>query len=70
MTTRYLTLILRLRLDNKNSQDSAAYQVSGSVQQVGLQEIVYFDSVEKFQETLQAMVARLTLTEVKYGNSD
>ena len=70
MKTRYLTFILRLRLDEPLSQDSARDRVAGSVQQVGRQEIFYFDSAEKFKETLQRLVVGVNLKELKNGKFD
>jgi len=59
MNTQYFTFILRLRMDERQSQERSELKVFGSVQQVGLQEIHYFDSVEKFQDTLQQLVGRV-----------
>jgi hypothetical protein len=70
MKTRYLTFILRLRLDNQPPQDPAEEHISGSVQQVGLQDVFYFDSAEKFQQALQQLAAGLSLKEVKHAKSD
>ena len=57
MNTQYRTFILRLCLDNSRSQESDHDKVFGSVQRVGLQEIHYFDSLEKFQQAMQQLVA-------------
>lgn len=70
MKTRYRTFILRLRLDDLSSMESAVEHISGSVQQAGLQDIYYFDSAEKFLDTMHSLVAGLTLSEVIDGNSD
>jgi hypothetical protein len=61
MNTQYLTLILRLRLEDGLSQDTGSGKVNGSLQQVGMQEIRYFDTVEKLQEALQGLVNRKSL---------
>ena len=57
MNTQYLAFILRLRLDDRDSQEPAGDNVRGSQQQAGLQEIRYFDSPEKLQEVLHQLVA-------------
>ena len=62
MNTQYLAFILRLRLDDPNSQEPAGENVRGSLQQVGLQEIHYFDSLDKLQEALQQHIAWLALS--------
>lgn len=62
MNTQYLAIILRLRLDDRDSQEPAGYKVYGSLQQVGLQDIHYFDSLEKLQEALQQFVAWVALS--------
>lgn len=61
MNTQYLTVILRLRLNGRPSQETRPDKVNGSLQQVGLQELHYFDSAEKLQEALQQLVDRGTL---------
>jgi len=60
MNTQYVSFILRLRLNERQSQDHVDHKVSGSVQQVGLQEIRYFDSAEKLKETLQQLLPEMT----------
>jgi hypothetical protein len=70
MKTIYLTFIVRLRLDNGHSEALAGDIVSGSVQEVGLQEVFYFDSAEKFQKTMQQLAAGVSIKEVKDGKSD
>lgn len=66
--TRYLTFILRLRLDDPPSHKTDGDQVAGSVHQVGLQEIIYFDTVQKFQEVMHALITRINSEEMKYGD--
>ena len=61
MNTQYLTVILRLRLDDRPAQSTGPAGVYGSLQRVGLQEIHYFDSAEKLQEALQRLVHRGTM---------
>jgi hypothetical protein len=56
MSTQYLTIILRLRLEDQNRSDPSEDRLCGSLQLVGLQKIHYFDTTEKFQETLQQLV--------------
>ena len=56
MNTQYLTYILRLHIDDRDPLEPAGDKVFGSVQQVGLEEIHYFDSLEKFQETFKEMI--------------
>ena len=70
MKTIYLTFIVRLRLENKHSEASSENKVSGSVQQVGKPSFYYFDSAEKFQETLQQLAAGRSLEEMKKGKTD
>jgi hypothetical protein len=70
MKTHYLSFILRLRLDDRYSEALAENKVSGSVQQVGHQEVFYFDSAEEFRKALQRLAAGLSITEVKNGNSE
>jgi hypothetical protein len=65
MKTLYLTFILRLRLDDWQSEAAAGDKVFGSIQQVGQPEVFYFDSPEKFQETLQQLAAGLSIKEMK-----
>jgi hypothetical protein len=59
MNTRYLTFILRLRLDDTQIHISSRDELFGSVQQIGQQEIHYFDTVEKFEEALQKMLVTM-----------
>ena len=61
MSTQYLTFVLRLRLDDSQPRQTADRKVFGSVQQVGLQEIHYFDTVEKFEEALQKLLISMSL---------
>lgn len=61
MNTQYLTFILRLRLDDRDAQEPVEDKVYGSLQQAGLQEIHYFDSIEKLHDTLQQLVVWVTL---------
>jgi hypothetical protein len=70
MKTRYLTFILRIRLDEAFSREPSAGKIIGSVQQVGFQEIYYFDTAAKFLQTMQSLAAGATITEVKYGEPD
>jgi hypothetical protein len=70
MKTHYRTFILRLRLDDLSSVESAEVHISGSVHQAGLQDVYYFDSVQKFLDTMHSLVDGLTLSEVIDGNSD
>jgi len=70
MNTQYLTLILRLRLDDHHSQDSTGEMVYGSVQQAGLEEIRYFDSLKKLQGTVKQLVDAASRKEMNHGNSD
>jgi hypothetical protein len=71
MHTQYLTFILRLRRVDRQPDELS---VSGSVQQVGLEEIRYFDLAEKLQETLKRMIARTSssfpTTERSAGHSE
>jgi hypothetical protein len=60
MNTRYRTYILRVCLDDSRCQESDHDKVFGSVQQVGLQEVHYFNSLEKFQQAMQHLVASET----------
>jgi hypothetical protein len=69
MKTRYQTFILRVRLDEKSAQESHGDKISGSLQQVGLPEMLFFDSVEKLHETIHRMVVEFFPKEVKDGNS-
>lgn len=62
MNTKFFTFILRLRLDADASQDSADRTISGSLQQVGLQEFRYFDSSDKLQEMIQQLVDDVILS--------
>jgi hypothetical protein len=57
MNTQYRTFILRVCLDDSHSHESDHDKVFGSVQQVGLQKIHYFDSLDKFQQAMQQLVA-------------
>jgi hypothetical protein len=68
--TRYRPFILRLRLDDPHSHKTDADQVVGSVHQVGLQEIIYFDTAQKFQEVMHELVAHINAEEMKYGDQD
>jgi S-adenosylmethionine/arginine decarboxylase-like enzyme len=61
MNTHYVTFILRLRLDSSGSLGIADSMISGSVQQVGLQKIRYFDSPERLHETLQELLPIATI---------
>jgi hypothetical protein len=70
MKTRYLTFILRIRLDESPSQEPAEGKILGSVQQVGFQEIYHFDTAAKFLDMMQSLAAGATITEVKYGKPD
>ena len=70
MKTHYLTYILRLRLDETLARGAGPSNISGSLQQVGLVEIVYFDSLDKFQESWQRLAAEFILKEVKDGKYD
>lgn len=62
MNTQYLTLILRLRLDGRQSREAAGDKVYGSLQQVGLNDVHYFDSTEKLQTALQQLFDRVNLS--------
>jgi hypothetical protein len=68
--TRYLTFILRFRLEDSHSHKTDTDQVVGSVHQVGLQEIIYFDTAQKFQEVMHELVAHINAEEMKYGDQD
>jgi len=57
MNTQYKTFIVRLRLDDSPDQPPVEIKVNGSVQQVGLSQIRYFDSAEKFQQTIRQLVS-------------
>lgn len=52
MHTRYVTFILRLRLDNQKPEDIPGNQLYGSLHQIGLQKIHYFDSFKKLEQAL------------------
>lgn len=69
MNTQYVTFILRLRLDGEGPQGMADHRIHGSVQQVGLQEIQYFDSPEKLQATLQGLLPAVTIPAENTGQS-
>jgi len=56
MNTQYTTFIVRLRLDDNPNQLPLEARLSGSVQQVGLSQIRYFESIEKFQLTIQQTI--------------
>lgn len=60
MNTQYITFILRLRLNGEGSQ-GMIHGLFGSLQQAGLQNIRYFDTPEKLQETLQELLPKITL---------
>jgi len=62
MNTKYFTFILRLRLDADASQDRDERMVSGSLQQAGSQESLYFDSPDKLQELIQQLVDEVILS--------
>lgn len=68
MNTQYITFILRLRLDDRDLQGLAGERVSGSLQQAGLQELHYFDSLEKLQEDLQQLVSQAILRSLGRGD--
>ena len=57
MNTHYVTFILRLQL-----KGNGARRILGSLQQAGLQKIRYFDSPEKFQETLQELLLEVVIS--------
>ncbi len=61
MNTQYITFILRLRLADRDFHGSAGEKVSGSLQQAGLQELHYFDSLEKLHEDLHQLVGQVIL---------
>lgn len=70
MKTHYLTFVLRLRLGDRRINETTVDQIAGSVQQVGQQEIVYFDTAEKFQQALRRLIVQITSKELNNENSD
>jgi hypothetical protein len=59
MNTRYVTFILRLRLDDQKPEDVPGDKICGSLHSlhnVGLQEILYFDSLVKLEQALYKLV--------------
>lgn len=56
MHTRYVTFILRLRLDDQKSEEPSGDKICGSLCSIDLQEIRYFDSFRKLEQALQQLV--------------
>jgi hypothetical protein len=56
MKTRYVTIILRVRLDESPHQGAPGGEISGSVQQAGRQEVRFFNSRQTLQAALQQVV--------------
>jgi hypothetical protein len=56
MQTRYVTFILRLRLDDQKPEDFPVDKICGSLCSIGLQETRYFDSLTKLQQALHQLV--------------
>lgn len=61
MNNLYVTFILRLQLNGGGSSEMSDSKISGSMQKVGFQEVHYFDSPEKFHETLQDLLPHATI---------
>jgi hypothetical protein len=70
LNTHYFTFILRLRLDDRPNSKASGEALSGSLQEAGRQEIRYFDSLEKLQQTLGQLVDSVTLKEFNDGKSE
>ena len=56
MNTRYVTFVLRLRLDDQKPEDIPGEKIHGSLHQIGLQKIHYFDSLDKLEQALNQLV--------------
>ena len=56
MRTRYVTFILRLRLDDQTPEDISENRIYGSLHRIGLEEIHYFDSLLKFEQALYQLM--------------
>lgn len=67
MNNHYVTFILRLQLNDGGSSEMSYRRISGSMQQVGYQEIHYFDTPEKFHKTLQCL---LPLANISSGTTN
>ena len=67
MKTHYFTYVVRLRLTGQNSDDTAGVILLGSLQQVGLDEIHYFGSLENLLDILKQLVMR---EDVNHGKPD
>ena len=68
MNTHYFTIIVRLRLDERASQETGGKKISGSLQHAGLTEIHYFDSHEKLYETLLQLVTWVSISSSHGGD--
>ncbi|HEY3475509.1 MAG TPA: hypothetical protein VGK56_12925 [Anaerolineales bacterium] len=56
MHTRYVTFILRLRLDEEKPENISDDKICGSLHRIGLEEIHYFDSLLKLEQALYQLV--------------
>ena len=65
MNTQYHTFIVRLRVDDSPNQPLVETSVVGSVQQAGLGQTRYFDSAEKFQQTIRQTIRQAAQHEIQ-----